>query len=84
MSRNSSKYLPPLIDYSASVTGVLESRCLEVVNMMAQWEADNNISKANPSSKATRLQEAKDLFSAELITEEEYEDLKKIILGLSR
>ena len=40
-----SKYLPPLIDYSASVTGVLESRCLEVVDMMAQWEADNNIRK---------------------------------------
>ena len=40
-----SKYLPPLIDYSASVTGVLESRCLEVVDMMAKWEADNKIRK---------------------------------------
>ncbi len=74
MARNSSKYLPPLVDHSASVTGFLESRCLEIVDMMAKWETDNNIRK-----KAIK---AEDLFEKELINENEYEKLKKQILGI--
>ncbi len=68
-----SKYLPPLIDYSASVTGVLESRCLEIVDMMAKWELDNNIRK-----RAIKAEDLKNrISSAKMLLDNLYRSWKR-------